>query len=79
MAMPVLGISASDFYVLCPDNEVTREIDTATSSERPGHLREPLETVALPPSDHKAAFDYFLKTGQAATIPNEQQREVTPQ
>ena len=58
--MLVAGMHAGDFYILCPDNEVTREIDNR-------RIRWAAEDIILNrPAlsrwhpDHKAAFEAFM-------------------
>jgi short-subunit dehydrogenase len=63
--MLVAGMHAGDFYILCPDNEVTREIDNR-------RIRWAAEDIILNrPAlsrwhpDHKAAFEAFLKAKES--------------
>jgi NAD(P)-dependent dehydrogenase (short-subunit alcohol dehydrogenase family) len=61
IAMLIEGMNAGDFYVICPDNEVTREVDNKrmTWAMQDITLNRPALSRWHP--DHKDAFAAFLK------------------
>lgn len=54
------AMSAGDFYVLCPDNEVTREIDERRIQWAAGDITENRPALSRWHPDYKAAFEQFL-------------------
>ena len=53
-------IDAGDFYILCPDNEVTREIDNRRIAWAAQDITENRPALSRWHPDYKAAFDRFL-------------------
>ncbi len=58
-------MAAGDFYVLCPDNDVTRETDARRILWAAGDIVENRPALSRWHSDYKAAFEAFAK-GAAA-------------
>ena len=54
------GIEAGDFYILCPDNDVTREMDNARMEWAMGDLIENRPPLSRWHDDYKDAFAAFL-------------------
>ena len=54
------GIERGDFYLLCPDNDVTREMDNARMEWAMGDLIENRPPLSRWHDDHKDAFAAFL-------------------
>ncbi len=54
-------LAAGDFYILCPDNDVTREIDNARIAWTAGDLIENRPPLSRWHPNYKAAFEAFLK------------------
>ena len=54
------GIEAGDFYILCPDNEVTRAMDNARMEWAMGDLIEGRPPLSRWHDDYKDAFAAFL-------------------
>jgi NAD(P)-dependent dehydrogenase (short-subunit alcohol dehydrogenase family) len=54
------AMSAGDFYVLCPDNEVTREVDVRRIQWAAGDITENRPALSRWHPDYKAAFEQFL-------------------
>jgi NAD(P)-dependent dehydrogenase (short-subunit alcohol dehydrogenase family) len=55
------GMSKGDFYILCPDNDVTREIDNRRILWAAGDIVENRPPLSRWHPDYKAAFEAFLK------------------
>jgi NAD(P)-dependent dehydrogenase (short-subunit alcohol dehydrogenase family) len=58
--MLVAGMNQGDFYVLCPDNEVTREIDERRILWAARDITENRPALSRWHADYKGAFDKFL-------------------
>jgi NAD(P)-dependent dehydrogenase (short-subunit alcohol dehydrogenase family) len=58
--MLVDGMHRGDFYVLCPDNDVTREIDNRRILWAAQDITENRPALSRWHSDHSAAFERFL-------------------
>src|SRR5882672_6123961 len=58
--MLVDGMARGDFYILCPDNEVTREIDNRRILWAAQDITENRPPLSRWHADYKAAFDQFL-------------------
>ena len=58
--MLVEAMNAGDFYVLCPDNEVTREIDERRIQWAAGDITENRPALSRWHPDYKTAFEQFL-------------------
>ncbi|HEX2940427.1 MAG TPA: SDR family NAD(P)-dependent oxidoreductase, partial [Rhodopila sp.] len=56
-------MSQGDFYILCPDNDVTREIDNRRILWAAGDIVENRPALSRWHPDYAAAFDRFLKEG----------------
>lgn len=54
------AMSAGDFYVLCPDNEVTREVDVRRIQWAAGDIAENRPALSRWHPDYKTAFETFL-------------------
>lgn len=54
------AMSAGDFYVLCPDNEVTREVDVRRIQWAAGDIAENRPALSRWHPDYKTAFEQFL-------------------
>jgi NAD(P)-dependent dehydrogenase (short-subunit alcohol dehydrogenase family) len=54
------GIERGDFYILCPDNDVTREMDNARMEWAMGDLINNRPPLSRWHEDHKEAFAAFL-------------------
>ncbi|OYV33534.1 MAG: short-chain dehydrogenase [Rhodospirillales bacterium 20-64-7] len=61
--MLIERMSQGDFYILCPDNEVTREIDNRRILWAAGDIVENRPALSRWHPDYAAAFDRFLKEG----------------
>ena len=59
--MLVQGMSAGDFYILCPDNEVTREIDNRRITWAAQDITENRPALSRWHPDYKEPFEQFLK------------------
>jgi NAD(P)-dependent dehydrogenase (short-subunit alcohol dehydrogenase family) len=53
-------MGAGDFYILCPDNDVTREIDEKRIAWAAGDLIENRPALSRWHPDYKAAFEAFM-------------------
>jgi len=60
------GIEAGDFYILCPDNEVTRQMDNARMEWAMGDLIQNRPPLSRWHDDYKEAFAAFLAERIAA-------------
>jgi NAD(P)-dependent dehydrogenase (short-subunit alcohol dehydrogenase family) len=59
--MLISGIEHGDFYILCPDNEVTRKIDNRRILWAAQDIVENRPALSRWHSDYKAAFEAFLR------------------
>jgi NAD(P)-dependent dehydrogenase (short-subunit alcohol dehydrogenase family) len=59
--MLVDSMGKGDFYILCPDNEVTRTVDERRIAWAAGDIVENRPALSRWHPDHKAAFETFLK------------------
>jgi NAD(P)-dependent dehydrogenase (short-subunit alcohol dehydrogenase family) len=59
--MLLAGMDQGDFYIICPDNEVTREIDNRRILWAAGDIVENRPALSRWHPDYKAAFETFLK------------------
>ncbi len=59
--MLVEGMGRGDFYIICPDNEVTRETDNRRMQWAMGDIVENRPALSRWHPDHKDAFEKFLK------------------
>jgi NAD(P)-dependent dehydrogenase (short-subunit alcohol dehydrogenase family) len=57
-------MAAGDFYILCPDNEVTRAIDERRIAWGAGDIIENRPPLSRWIPDYKAAFEEFAKAGR---------------
>ncbi len=57
------GMNVGDFYILCPDNEVSREIDAKRMAWAIGDIIENRPPLSRWHPDWGAAFDAFAKDG----------------
>jgi NAD(P)-dependent dehydrogenase (short-subunit alcohol dehydrogenase family) len=57
----ILGVSAGDFYILCPDNEVTRELDNKRILWAAQDITQNRPALSRWHADYKAAFEDFLR------------------
>ncbi len=55
-------VDAGDFYVLCPDNDVTREIDEKRMLWAAGDVVENRPPLSRWHPDHREAFAAYLKS-----------------
>src|SRR5499427_1837380 len=58
--MLITGVSQGDFYVLCPDNEVTREVDARRILWAAQDITENRPALSRWHADYKDAFDKYL-------------------
>ena len=58
--MLVEGMGKNDFYILCPDNEVTRAVDERRIAWAAGDLIENRPALSRWHPDYKEAFERFL-------------------
>jgi len=58
--MLVDGMAKGDFYILCPDNEVTRQVDERRIAWAAGDIVENRPALSRWHPDYKAAFETFL-------------------
>jgi len=59
--MMLTGMGQGDFYIICPDNEVTREIDNRRILWAAQDMIENRPALSRWHPDYKAAFETFLK------------------
>jgi NAD(P)-dependent dehydrogenase (short-subunit alcohol dehydrogenase family) len=59
--MLIAGMNQGDFYILCPDNEVTREIDNRRILWAAQDITRNRPALSRWHPDHKAAFEAFLR------------------
>jgi NAD(P)-dependent dehydrogenase (short-subunit alcohol dehydrogenase family) len=55
------GIAAGDFYILCPDNDVTREMDEKRIAWTAGDIIENRPALSRWHPDHAEAFKAFMQ------------------
>jgi hypothetical protein len=60
--MLVDGMAAGDFYILCPDNEVTREIDNKRILWAAQDITDNRPALSRWHPDYKDRFAAFLKS-----------------
>lgn len=58
--MLIEAMNAGDFYVLCPDNEVTHEVDARRIQWAAGDITENRPALSRWHPDYKTAFEQFL-------------------
>ena len=58
--MLIAGMNQDDFYILCPDNDVTREIDNRRILWAAQDITENRPPLSRWHADYKVAFDQFL-------------------
>lgn len=58
--MLLAGMSQGDFYILCPDNDVTRDIDNRRITWAAQDITENRLALSRWHPDYKSAFDRFL-------------------
>src|SRR5262249_9714349 len=58
--MLIAGMNQGVFYILCPDNEVTREIDVRRIQWAAGDITENRPALSRWQADHKDACERFL-------------------
>jgi NAD(P)-dependent dehydrogenase (short-subunit alcohol dehydrogenase family) len=61
--MLIEGMNQSDFYILCPDNEVTRQVDNRRILWAAQDITHNRPALSRWHPDYKAAFDAFLLAG----------------
>jgi NAD(P)-dependent dehydrogenase (short-subunit alcohol dehydrogenase family) len=61
--MLVTGMAQGDFYILCPDNEVTREVDNRRILWAAQDITQNRPPLSRWHADYSAAFNNFLKQG----------------
>jgi NAD(P)-dependent dehydrogenase (short-subunit alcohol dehydrogenase family) len=59
--MLIEGMSRGDFYIICPDNDVTREIDNRRITWAAQDMNENRPALSRWHPDYSAAFERFLK------------------
>jgi NAD(P)-dependent dehydrogenase (short-subunit alcohol dehydrogenase family) len=59
--MLVAGMGTGDFYILCPDNEVTREVDNRRITWAAQDITENRPALSRWHPDYKEPFERFLK------------------
>ena len=59
--MLIAGIEQGDFYILCPDNEVTREIDNRRILWAAQDITQNRPPLSRWHPDYKSAFERFLR------------------
>ena len=58
--MLLVGMSRGDFYILCPDNDVTRDIDNRRIAWAAQDITENRPALSRWHPDYKSVFDRFL-------------------
>ncbi len=58
--MLIAGMNSGDFYILCPDNEVTREIDNQRILWAAQDITQNRPALSRWHADYRAAFEQFL-------------------
>ena len=61
------GMGVGDFYILCPDNEVTREIDNRRITWAAQDITENRPALSRWHKDYEAKFAEYLKSGLAGS------------
>jgi short-subunit dehydrogenase len=61
VAMLVTGMSQGDFYIICPDNDVTREIDNRRILWAAQDITRNRPPLSRWHPDYKDAFEAFLR------------------
>ena len=64
--MLVEGMGKGDFYILCPDNEVTREVDNRRILWAAQDITENRPPLSRWHADYKDAFNQYLQRGEIA-------------
>jgi hypothetical protein len=59
----ISGMHRGDFYIVCPDNEVTTEIDNRRITWAAQDITKNRPALSRWHPDYKAEFEQFLKTG----------------
>jgi hypothetical protein len=59
--MLVDGMNKRDFYILCPDNEVTRDVDNRRILWAAGDITHNRPALSRWHPDYKDSFDKFLR------------------
>jgi hypothetical protein len=59
--MLIDGMRRGDFYILCPDNDVTREIDNRRILWAAQDITENRPALSRWHSDYSSAFENFLR------------------
>jgi hypothetical protein len=59
--MLVDGMAKGDFYILCPDNDVTREMDEKRIAWAAGDIIENRPPLSRWHPDFKEAFERFMR------------------
>ncbi len=59
------SMAASDFYILCPDNDVTRDMDERRILWAAGDIIENRPALSRWHPDYKAVFAEFMQAGSA--------------
>jgi NAD(P)-dependent dehydrogenase (short-subunit alcohol dehydrogenase family) len=59
--MLIAGMNQRDFYIICPDNEVTREVDNRRILWAAQDITQNRPALSRWHPDYKAAFEAFLK------------------
>jgi short-subunit dehydrogenase len=62
VAFMVESLERGDFYILCPDNDVTREMDNKRIAWAMGDLIEARPALSRWHPDYLAAFEAFMKS-----------------
>jgi NAD(P)-dependent dehydrogenase (short-subunit alcohol dehydrogenase family) len=62
--MLVTGMNQGDFYILCPDNDVTRAVDERRIAWAAGDIVENRPALSRWHPDYKDAFEAFLLAGR---------------
>jgi NAD(P)-dependent dehydrogenase (short-subunit alcohol dehydrogenase family) len=65
--MLLTGMGEGDFYIICPDNEVTREIDNRRILWAAQDITQNRPPLSRWHPNYKAAFEAFLKGGEPTT------------
>jgi NAD(P)-dependent dehydrogenase (short-subunit alcohol dehydrogenase family) len=60
--MLIQGMNNNDFYILCPDNEVTRDIDNRRIQWAAGDITENRPALSRWHPDYAPAFEAFLRS-----------------
>ena len=58
------SVARGDFYILCPDNEVTRPVDERRIAWSAGDLIENRPALSRWHPDYKEAFERFSRSTQ---------------